>query len=97
MFKYLNILLIVLILISALTYVVWANIVTVHTYSLSSLQDELNKLNETHALLANQKSLASDPGTIKEYARDHGMVEAGNISYIFESGDVALEQGNQGL
>jgi hypothetical protein len=76
----------------ALLYIIWANGITVGSYEVLSLGDELAKLHEVHTALAGQKSSASDPAVVRDFAEANNMVEASAVSYIFETGGVALER-----
>lgn len=71
-------------------YVVQANIIAASNYKISSLNQRLESLNEVRSSLAAQKSSVEDPARILDFALSQNMVEAKNIVYLFENGNVAL-------
>ena len=89
---YANLFLILAVIISAITYIVWANAIAIQSYRLTSLHEELSKVNESHSSLASQASY--DPSRLKDFAALQGMIEARNVGYIFDSRAVALEERN---
>ena len=74
-----------------LYYVLWSNSLAAGNYRLSTLRKTLTQLTETNSSLLTRKSAMEDPSAAIEFARNHGMIEATNISYVFESGNVALQ------
>ncbi len=75
-----------------LYYILWANGLTAENYRIGMLRDQLNRLTETNGSLQAQKSLTEDPVAALQFAQDQHMVQASNISYVFESGNVALQK-----
>src|SRR3989344_6817870 len=71
-------------------YVVQANIIAASEYKISLLNQRLESLNEIRSSLEAQKSLMEDPTKILDFALSQNMVEAKNVVYLFENGDVAL-------
>ena len=71
-------------------YVVQANIIAASNYKISLLNQKLESLNEVRSSLAAQKSSMEDPARILEFALSQKMVEAKNVVYLFENGNVAL-------
>ncbi|MBI2065002.1 MAG: hypothetical protein HYT62_03060 [Candidatus Yanofskybacteria bacterium] len=70
-------------------YVMMANVVSAENYRIQTLRDKIELLAETNGDLMNQKLLLENPNVLFEFAKSHGLVEAKNISYIFENKNVA--------
>lgn len=73
----------------AVYYVIGANIMTSRNYKVKLLEDKLTQINEERSLLLSQKASLENALVILEFAKAKNMVEAKNISYIFENGSVA--------
>lgn len=73
-------------------YIIQANIIAADKYKIKILNEKLTSLNEVETSLAAQKSEAENPSGLMEFARSRNMVEAKNITYLFENGNVALKQ-----
>lgn len=71
-------------------YVVQANIIAAGNYRISLLNQTLQSLDEVRSSLAIQKTSMEDPARVLGFALDQNMVEAKNVTYLFENGDVAL-------
>ena len=87
--KTINIFLLGAIVALALYYVIGANGLASGNYEVKLLSDKLNQLDEEQASLLSQKAGIEETLITHEFARSHNMVEAKNISYIFENGSVA--------
>jgi len=70
-------------------YVMMANVVSAENYRMQTLRDKIEMLADTNVGLMNQKLLLENPNTLFEFAKSHGLIEAKNISYIFENKNVA--------
>lgn len=83
---------IILLIVGLLTvyYVIQANVIAAGNYRISLLNQTLESLNEVRSSLAVQKSSMEDPARVLGFALDRNMVEAKNVTYLFENGDVAL-------
>ena len=73
-------------------YIIQANIIAADKYKVKILNEKLTSLNEIRTSLAAERSETEDPSELMEFARAKGMIEAKNITYIFENGNVALRQ-----
>lgn len=71
-------------------YVVQANIIAAGNYKINMLNEKLDSLNEVHSSLVAQKSSMEDPVRILDFALSRNMVEAKNMVYLFENGNIAL-------
>jgi len=71
-------------------YVVQANIIAASNYKINLLNQKLESLNEVRSNLAAQKSSMEEPAKVFEFALSQNMVEAKNVAYLFENGNVAL-------
>ncbi len=70
-------------------YVIGANAMASRNYKIRLLEDKFTQLNEEQAGLLSQKAGLEDTLIVLEFAKANNMAEAKNVSYIFESGDVA--------
>lgn len=70
-------------------YVMMANTVAAKNYRIQTLRDQIELLAEVNSGLMAQKLLIETPNTLFEFASSHNLVEAKNISYIFENKNVA--------
>ena len=73
-------------------YVIGANGITSSNYLIKILKDKLTQINEERSVLLSQKAGLEDSLITLEFAKANNMVEAKNISYIFENGSVALRR-----
>lgn len=73
-----------------LLYIVLANGQAANKYRITSLSNELTYYSDLNNSLVTQKTETEDTGSIVQYAQRLQMVEAKNISYVFENGNVAL-------
>ncbi len=71
-------------------YVLQMNALTASNYSIRTLQESIASLNETHGTLSITQSAADDASLISRFAQQNNMIEANNVSYLFENGNVAL-------
>lgn len=72
-----------------LYYITGANGLASGNYKIKLLNDKLSLLNDKQSALMSQKSGLEDSLITPDFAKSHNMVEAKNISYIFESRNVA--------
>lgn len=70
-------------------YVVSANVMASKNYKIKLLKDKLTQINEEQSNLLSQKAGLEDALITLEFAKTNKMVEAKNISYIFENKNVA--------
>ena len=70
-------------------FVVVSNVITSSNYRIGLLSEELSGLTEVNGVLTAQKLSIEGSSTILNFAQGHHMVEAGYITHIFESGNVA--------
>jgi hypothetical protein len=70
-------------------YVAIANSVTSKNYKVQVLREKIELLSEENSTLMSQKMLLENPLTLSELAKTRDLVQAGNVSYIFENKDVA--------
>ena len=70
-------------------YVMMANVVTAKNYRIQTLRNQIELLAEANSGLMAQKLALETPNVLFEFANSHNLVEAKNISYIFENKDVA--------
>lgn len=73
-------------------YIVQANILAADKYKVKVLNEKLLSLNEVRTSLLAQRSVVEDPSGLMEFAKSRNMVEAKNITYLFENGNVALRR-----
>ncbi len=70
-------------------YIIGANNLTSTNYKIKLLSDQLAQLNEEQSSLISQKAGVEESIVTLGFAKSHNMVEAKNISYVFESSNVA--------
>lgn len=70
-------------------YIIGANSITSNNYKIKLLIDRLAQINEEQNNLLIQKAIVDESLAIRNFAHAHNMVEAKNISHIFESSNVA--------
>lgn len=75
-----------------LFYVIGTNEITANTYKTKLLSDKLFVLNETTTKLTINKNHFDNSARVLEFAREQNMIEAKNISYLFENGAVAIQR-----
>ena len=73
-------------------YIIEANMMAADKYSIKVLDEKLTALNEVRTSLSAKQSVIEDPSGLMDFAKSHNMVEAKNVSYMFENGNVALRQ-----
>ena len=73
-------------------YVMTANSIASKSYRTQVLMDKVEVLSEANSLLMSQKLTLDTPDKISEFAQSQQLVEAKNISYIFEKKNVALQR-----
>lgn len=88
----LNVFLLAATVLMMMYFVIVSNIVTASNYGIGLLNEELAGLTETNGVLTAQKLSIEDSSAILNFAQAHHMVEAGHVTHIFESGNVALQQ-----
>ena len=59
-------------------------------YHAASLRNQIAHLNDQQSTLTAEKSATEDPAAAQAYAQTQGMVQAKDILYVFENGNVAL-------
>ncbi len=72
-------------------YVIQANIMAADKYKVKILNEKLMSLNEIRTSLTAERSETEDPSELMGFVRAKGMIEAKNVTYIFENGNVALK------
>ena len=70
-------------------YIIGANNIASDNYRIKLFIDRLTQLNEEQSNLFAQKTMVDESAVIRSFAQSHNMVEVKNISYIFESSNVA--------
>lgn len=85
-----NALLLLLTAVLLVYYVISANAIAADTYKVKLLKEEAASLIEENSSLVAQKTQVEDPSLLAEFARTHQMVEAKDVTYLFENGSVAL-------
>lgn len=85
----LNVFLAAAIIFLAMYFVVVTNGITASKYRVGLLNGELAGFTETNGLLTARKLSIEDSSVILDFARSRQMVEAGRVTHIFESGEVA--------
>ena len=73
-------------------YIIEANMMAADKYSIKVLDEKLTSLNEVRTSLSAKRSVTEDPSGLMDFAKSHNMVEAKNVTYMFENGNVALRQ-----
>ena len=71
-------------------YLTGANAVASNEYHVSSLRNRIAHLNDKQSTLTAEKSATEDPASAQAYAQAQHMVQAKDILYVFENGNVAL-------
>ena len=71
-------------------YVVVANSITTWDYKIKKLSEQLFSLGESGSSLIARQASMEDSGLLVNFAKNHSMVEARNILYLFENRNVAL-------
>ena len=71
-------------------YIIQANMIAADKFRTGALKEKLASLNEVKTSLAAEMSGTEDPSELAEFARERGMVQALNVIYVFENGNVAL-------
>lgn len=70
-------------------YIVIANSIASKSYKIQVFQDKIESLAEINSSLMSKKLVLETPASLLEFARSQKLVEAKNISYIFEGKNVA--------
>ena len=70
-------------------YIVVANSIASKNYKIQVLLDRVESLSEINSYLMSKKLVLETPASLLEFARSQKLVEARNISYIFEGKNVA--------
>ena len=71
-------------------YVLSANGLATSNYSVSSLRQELNQAIQHQSVLTQATSQTENDEIVAQFARSMNMVLAGENTYMFENGGVAL-------
>jgi len=88
----LNILLGSLVLVLLVVYLVQQNGITSRGFQVDLLTSDLKQTQMTYNNLIIQKASLDQLNEVQLYASQKGMVETGEIVYIYESGKVALKK-----
>ena len=88
----LNVFLAAAVIFLVIYYVVVSNVITSSSYRIGLLNEELSGLIGSNGVLTANKLSIEDSSTILNFAESYNMVKANQITHIFESGDVALQQ-----
>ena len=72
-----------------LYYVLMANSITETNYRIQTLQDKVLTLTEVNSVLMSQKISKENPVVLIQFAKANNLVEARNITYIFQNKNVA--------
>jgi hypothetical protein len=75
-----------------LAYVLNANKVTANQYLMKALDEKVLSLSDERMTLIQQQVSLADEESLATLAQSLGMVETGDISYIFESNTVAYRR-----
>lgn len=70
-------------------YVMMANYIAGTNYRVQTLKDKVSILAEVNSSLMSRKISLESPIVLLEFAKSRNLVEARNISYIFENKNVA--------
>lgn len=70
-------------------YVMMANTIAAENYRIQTLRDKIGSLSEINSVLMSQKLSFENLSLLSEFAKSINMIEARNISYIFENSNVA--------
>lgn len=73
-------------------YLVGANAVASSEYHASALRSQIARLNDQQSTLTAEKAATEDPASALSYAQSQHMVDAKDILYVFENGNVALRR-----
>lgn len=73
-------------------YVVQANIIAASRYQMKSMSEEIASLNDLKVSLTAERSRLETPSELSAFARNRNMVEAKEVTYLFENGNVALRR-----
>ena len=75
-----------------LIYVIGANKITAQNYKAKLLNEKLFVLNEATAKLMLNKNSFDNSARVLEFAQGRNMIEAKNITYLFENREVAIQR-----
>lgn len=70
-------------------YVMMANSIAAKNYKTQVMQEKIQTLSEANSTLMSKKLVLEMPASLLEFAVSRQLVEAKNISYIFEGKNVA--------
>lgn len=70
-------------------YIMMANSIASRSYKTQVLHDTIEELSEKNSVLMSKKMVLETPASLLDFARSQQLVEAKNISYIFEGRNVA--------
>ncbi len=70
-------------------FIVISNITTASDYRIGLMNEKLAGLIEANGILTAQKLSIEDSSLMLNFAESHNMIEAGYVTHIFESGNVA--------
>lgn len=88
-FLWVNISLIGIAFLLLVYYIMVANSIASKNYKTQVLQNKTESLTEANSVLMSKKLVLETPAALLEFARSQQLVEAQNISYIFEGKNVA--------
>ena len=87
-----NIILGVLVLFLLVVYLLQQNSIASRGFEIQSLNSSFKKTNAVYNDLIIKKASLDHISEIETFAQQKGMVEAGEVIYIYESGKVALKK-----
>ena len=85
-----NLALAALMVVLLIYYVVVANSITAWNYKIQKLSGQLLSLSEIGSSLIAQRAFLESTELLVNFAKTNNMVEAKNVSYLFENKNVAL-------
>lgn len=76
----------------AIYYVLMTNSSASDRFLMQTLDDKVATLTEAHGALLQQQSQLENAAILSDFAAAHGMVEAKDVSYLFEGSNVAFRR-----
>lgn len=87
-----NIGMLTIIAVLLLFYVISINGIVANNYKTRLLNDKLSALNEVTANLIVQKNSFDNSVKVLNFVQGHNMIEAKNVTYLFENREVAIQR-----
>lgn len=75
-----------------LVYVLQANAITANQYRIQHLDEEVSALSQLYMALDKERADLGETQLLTTFALEYGMVEAANVSYVFEGNAVAYRR-----